>query len=123
MDRNPEALWATGFGVHRERPLVAGPPGCGAHMAFPSWEAGQLPMEPAGFPQANWPKRIGDIPTLGRGITLAMPCVGLDAFSAAMVEMRWPGQYMVKYAFDTDRDIAIPLMRLHGPPLPGPFLK
>ena len=82
--------------------------GCGDHMAFPSWEAGGLPMEPAGFPQADWPRRIGDIPTLGRGITLAMPCVGLDAWKAAMVDVRWPGPYMVKYAFDIDRDVAVP---------------
>ena len=33
-----------------------------------------------------------------------------------MVEMRWPGPYMVKYAFDIDREMAIPLWRLHGPP-------
>ena len=52
-----------------------------------------------------------------------MPCVGLDAWSAAMTEMRWPGQYMVKYAFDIDREMAIPLLRLHGPPLPGAVFK
>ena len=80
-------------------------------------------MEPAGFPQADWPRRIGDIPTLGRGITLAMPCVGLDAWKAAMVDVRWPGPYMVKYAFDIDRDVAVPLLRLHGPPLPGAVFK
>ena len=88
-------------------------------MALASWEAGELPMEPAGFPGADWPRRVGDIPTLGRGITVAMPCVGLDAWSAAMAEMRWPGLYMVKYAFDIDREVAVPLLRLHGPPLPG----
>ena len=70
-------------------------------MAFASWAAGELPMDPADFPRADWPRRVGGIPTLGRGITLAMPCVGLDAWSAAMAEMRWPGPYMVKYAFDT----------------------
>ena len=54
---------------------------------------------------------------------MAMPCVGLDAWSAAMAEMRWPGPYMVKYAFDIDREMAIPLLRLHGPPLPGAVFK
>ena len=92
-------------------------------MAFASWAAGELPMEPAGFPQADWPGRVGGIPTLARGITLAMPCVGLDAWSAAMAEMRWPGPYMVKYAFDIDREMAIPLLRLHGPPPPGAVFK
>ena len=54
---------------------------------------------------------------------MAMPCVGLDAWSAAMAEMRWPGPYMVKYAFDIDLEMAIPLWRLHGPPLPGAVFK
>ena len=58
----PPVCLATGFGVHR-----------GA-MVFATWEAGDVPMEPVGFPLADWPWRIGDIPTLGRGITLAMPC-------------------------------------------------
>ena len=97
--------------------------GCTHHMAFASWGAGELPMEPAGFPQADWPRRVGGIPSLGRGITLAMPCVGLDAWSAAMTEMRWPGQYMVKYAFDIDSELRGPLLRLHGLPLPGAVFK
>ena len=92
-------------------------------MAFASWEAGNLPMEAAGFPGADWPRRVGDIPTLGRGITLAMPCIGLDAWSAAMAEIRWPGKYMVKYAFDIDPQMAAPLFRLHGSPLPGAVFK
>ena len=54
---------------------------------------------------------------------MAMPCLGLGAWSAAMAEMRWPGPYMVKYAFDIDREMAIPLLRLHGPPLPGAAIK
>ena len=54
---------------------------------------------------------------------MAMPCVGLDAWTAAMKQMGWPGPYMVKYAFDIDREMAIPLWRLHGPPLRGPFSK
>ena len=92
-------------------------------MAFPSWAAGELPLEPTGFPLADWARLVGDIPTLGRGVTLAMPCVGLDALSAAMADLRWPGPYEVKYAFDTDPEIATPLWRLHGPPLPGAIFK
>ena len=92
-------------------------------MAFASWEAGQLPIEPAGFPVADWPRLVGDIPTLGRGITLAMPCVGLDALSSAMAAMRWPGPYIVKYAFDIDPEMGNPLWALHGPPLPGAVFK
>ena len=82
-----------------------------------------MPIEPAGFPLAAWPQLVGDIPTHGRGITLAMPCVVLDALSAAMVDLRWPGPYEVKYAFDIDPEIAIPLLKLHGPPLPGAIFK
>ena len=52
-----------------------------------------------------------------------MPCIGLDAWSAAMAEMRWPGQYMVKYAFDIDHEMAVPLFKLHGPPHPGAVFK
>ena len=80
-------------------------------------------MDPAGFPWADWPRLIGDIPTLGRALTLAMPCTGLDALSAAMSQMRWPGPYLVKYAFDIDPEVAIPLWRLHGPPPPGAVFK
>lgn len=80
-------------------------------------------MDPAGFPWADWPRLIGDIPTLERGMTLAMPCVGMDAWSAGMAQMRWPGQYIIKYAFDTDPEVAIPLWRLHGPPVPGAVFK
>ena len=92
-------------------------------MVFASWAAGEFTMEPSGFPSADWPRLVGGIPTLGRGITLAMPCVGLDAWSAAMAEMRWPGPYKVKYAFDIDPEMATPLLRLHGPPLPGAVFK
>ena len=56
-------------------------------------------------------------------MTLAMPCVGMDAWSAGMAQMRWPGQYFIKYAFDTDPEMAIPLWRLHGPPVPGAVFK
>ena len=43
--------------------------------------------------------------------------------SAAMADLRWPGPYQVKYAFDIDPEIAIPLWKLHGPPLPGAVFK
>ena len=92
-------------------------------MAFPSWEAGEFPMEPAGFPFPDWPRLVGDIPTLGRELSLAMPCTGLDSLSAGVAAMRWPGPYVVKYAFDIDPEVAIPLWRLHGPPLPGAVFK
>ena len=82
-----------------------------------------MPVDPTGSPLAVWARLVGDIPTLGRGVTLAMPCVGLDVLSAAMADLRWPGPYEVKYAFDTDPEIAIPVWRLHGPPLPGAIFK
>ena len=40
-----------------------------------------------------------------------------------MAAMRWPGPYIVKYAFDIDPEVAIPLWKLHGPPLPGAVFK
>ena len=52
-----------------------------------------------------------------------MPCVGLDAWTAAMAELMWPGPYTVKYALDIDREMADPLLRLHGTPLPGAVFK
>eukprot|EP00974_Lingulodinium_polyedra_P060384 5821728-Lingulodinium_polyedra.AAC.1 len=60
-------------------------------MAFDSWVVGRLPVDPAGFPRADWPQFVGDIPTLGRTIMLAMPCVGLDVGSTAMRETGWRG--------------------------------
>ena len=92
-------------------------------MAFPSWNVGEVPLDPAGFLDADWPRLVGDIPTLGRGMTLAMPCVGVDALAAALAELRWPGPYMVKYAFDTDPDVALPPCRLHGSPVAGAVFK
>ena len=92
-------------------------------MAFAAWEAGQLPLEPAGFPLSDWPRLVGDVPTIGRGVTLAMPCVGLDALSVALAELRWPGPHIVKYAFDIDPELVAPLWSLHGPPIPGAVFK
>ena len=92
-------------------------------MAFASWDAGQLPMGPAGFPLADWPRLVGDIPTLGRGISSGMPRVGLGALSAALAELKWPGPHKVKYAFDIDPEVAMSLWSLHGPPAPGAVFK
>jgi hypothetical protein len=88
-------------------------------MAFDVWEAGQLPIDPTGFLLADWPRLVGEIPILGRGIDLAMPCVGLDAWSSAMASMRWPGPYIAKCGFGIDLEVAKPRLKLHGPPLPG----
>ena len=52
-----------------------------------------------------------------------MPCVGLDALSAALAELRWPGPHMVKYAFDIDPEVGTPLRSLHVPPAPGAVFK
>ena len=40
-----------------------------------------------------------------------------------MGAMRWPGPYIVKYAFDMVPEVAIPLWKLRGPPLPGAVFK
>ena len=40
-----------------------------------------------------------------------------------MADLRWPGPCTVKCALDVAPDIAIPLWRLHGPPLPGAIFK
>ena len=40
-----------------------------------------------------------------------------------MAAMRWPGPYIVKYAFDMVPEVAIPLWKLRGPPLPGAVFK
>ena len=77
-------------------------------MAFALLGVGQLPIDPVGFLVADWPHLVGDIPTLGRGIYLAMPCVGLGAWSSAMAAMRWPGPYIVKHGFDIDLEVANP---------------
>jgi uroporphyrinogen-III decarboxylase len=92
-------------------------------MVFESWEAGQLPIEPTGFPLADSQQLVRDIPALSRAITLAMPCVGLDAWSSDMASIRWPGPYIVKYALDIDPEVAKQLFKLQRPPLPGAVLK
>ena len=45
-------------------------------------------------------------------MTLALPCIGIDACSQALVEMKVP--FLVRYAYDVQACLARPLTALHG---------
>ena len=44
---------------------------------------------------------------------MALPCVGLDAISAGLQELRWDGVDVI-HAFDVDQDLIPALQALHG---------
>ena len=50
---------------------------------FPRGRLVSCPQIPLDVPFAGWPRLVGDGPTLGWWLTLAMPCVGLNAFGGA----------------------------------------
>ena len=52
---------------------------------------------------------------------MVVSSVGVGALNAALADLRWPGPYIVKYALGSDPEIATPLWRPHGPPLPGEY--
>ncbi len=79
---------------------------------YPSWTAGNLPWDPEGFPQARWEDLCPIPPTLGRPLTLALPCVGLDGACHGLQALRVP--FKAKYVFDILGCLRGPLATVHG---------
>ena len=72
--------------------------------------------DPAGFLAPAWVTML-DADTWrciqgGQPLTLALPCVGIDACSQALVDMKVP--FLVKYAYAIQVSLARPLTALHG---------
>ena len=88
-------------------------PGCKATMVWPAWGQGQLPCCAEGFPKAPWSHFIQPLPAVGRKMRFALPCVGLDALGAGLLEIDWKA-FEVVYAYDIDASLAAALVRMHG---------
>ena len=72
--------------------------------------------ELSGFPSPAWTNLLDSdaIHAIQRAqpVTLALPCIGIDACSQALVDMRVP--FVVKHAYDIQACLARPLTALHG---------
>ena len=72
--------------------------------------------EISGFPSPAWTNLLDSHAILAiqraQPMTLALPCIGIDACSQALLDMRVP--FVVKYAYDVKACLARPLTALHG---------
>ena len=82
-------------------------------MVWAAWGEGQLPWCVEGFPKAPWSHFIQPMPTVGRKMRLALPCLGLDALGAGLLEINWDA-FEVAYAHDIDASLAQALVLMHG---------
>ena len=82
-------------------------------MVWPSWRAGGLPLEAAGFPLAPWAHLVPPFPALARRLRVALPCIGLDGMGNGLKEVRWDGIH-ISHAYDIDTDLIPALLAVHG---------
>ena len=82
-------------------------------MVWPSWLAGSLPLEAAGFPVAPWAHLVPPFPALARKLRVALPCIGLDGIGNGLKEIRWDGIH-ISHAFDIDTELIPALIAVHG---------
>ena len=71
-------------------------------------------MTVEGFPKFPWSHLIPCFPQFGRKMQLGLPCLGLDALSAGLREIRWEG-FEISFAYDIDESLIPVLLDLHGP--------
>ena len=90
------------------------PIGPGGLMVWPPWSAGELPLDPRGFPIPFWKHLVQVFPTVSRKVKLALPCIGADALGMGLKEMNWHGTE-IAYAWDVDPALLPCLISAHGP--------
>ena len=73
--------------------------------------------DPYGFPHPCWTHLLQSFPHVSRQITVALPCMGLDACSHSLAELGIP--FHVEYGFDTHMGLLGPITDLHGPDATG----
>ena len=83
-------------------------------MVWPHWDPGEVPVQVEGFPQCPWSHMIPNFPHMGRKMSLALPCLGLDALSTGLREIQWGG-FEIAYAYDIDESLIPVLLHTHGP--------
>ena len=71
-------------------------------------------MQVEGFPRYPWSHMIPAFPQMGRKVTLALPCLGMDALTAGLREIQWNG-FEIAYAWDIDESLIPVLLHMHGP--------
>jgi C-5 cytosine-specific DNA methylase len=67
-----------------------------------------------GFPKYPWSHMIPAFLQMDRKMTLALPCLGMDALSAGLREIHWDG-FEIAYAYDIDESLIPTLLHMHGP--------
>ena len=87
-------------------------PGMSRGALWPPWSAGKIPWDVSIFPSPQWAHMLPAFPHLGRPLTLALPCIGLDGASHSLVGMGVP--FRVEYAFDTNGGLLPALATIHG---------
>ena len=83
-------------------------------MVWPPWSAGELPLDPRGFPIPFWKHLVQVFPTVSRKVQLALPCIGADALGMGLKEMNWHATE-IAYAWDVDPALLPCLISAHGP--------
>ena len=86
----------------------------GAHMAWRPWRAGELPLDPRGFPIPIWKHLLPPFPSVSRKVRVALPCMGAHALGSGLREMDWPA-VEIAYAWDVDASLLPYLMAVYGP--------
>ena len=86
----------------------------GASMAWEPWQAGELPLDPRGFPIPVWKHLLAAFPDVSRKVTVALPCIGAHALGSGLRDMDWNAVDIV-YAWDVDPSLLPYLMATYGP--------
>ena len=83
-----------------------------ASMPYAGWAAGKNPWDTCAFPPADWTHLVPEFPPLGRPLTLALPCIGLDGAGHALQRMSVP--FRAVHVFDTNGSLRPLLSTVHG---------
>ena len=86
-------------------------------MVWPSWQAGSLDLEAI---LVSWLPALMLFPALGRQLTVALLCTGLDGMGNELKEIRWDGSH-VSLAYDTHTLLIPALLAAHGKDVAAKF--
>ena len=73
--------------------------------------------DPHGFPHPCWTHLLQSFPRVRQEVTLALPCMGLDACCCSLAKLGVP--FRVEYGYDTEIGLLGPITDLHGPDATG----
>ena len=86
-------------------------------MVWPSWQASSLPLEAILAPRFP---ALTLFPALGRQLTVALLCIGLDGMGNELKEIRWDGSH-ASLAYDTDTQLIPALLAARGKDVAAKF--